>query len=147
MKTRCLSILAVSVCLFAQTPPAPQAAKPAGPAFEKPTAVPPPVGDDTVVAKVNGKDMTAAEVRKLLAGTPPQFTQAAQRDPKAAIEQLLLMNRLRGLADEDKVAEISPWKENIAFNQKMLLAQAELNYKTNSFPVTPEDEQKYYDAN
>jgi peptidyl-prolyl cis-trans isomerase C len=135
MKICCLSILAVSAGLLAQvspvSPPAPAA----------------PVADDAVVAKLNGKDMTAGEIRKLLAGTPPQLAQGVARDPKAVLENVLLINRLKDLAESDKVTELSPWKEMIAFNQKSLLAQAELNYKTNSFPVTPEDEQKYYDTN
>jgi peptidyl-prolyl cis-trans isomerase C len=144
MKISCLSLLAVSACLFAQTSPAPQSPKPATPAAAAPSA---PVPDDAVVVKLNGKDMTAGEIRKLLAGTPPQLAQGVARDPKAVLENVLLINTLKDLAERDKVIEQSPWKEMIAFNQKSLLAQAELNYKTNSFPVTPEDEQKYYDTN
>ncbi len=129
MKPSCLSVFAVSACLFAQISPAP------------------PVADTAVVAQLNGKDVTAAEVRKLVAGTPPQLAQGLLRDPKTVLEQLLLLNSLRDLAEQDKITEQSPWKELIAFNQKQLMAQAELNYKTNTFPVTDEEAQKSYDTN
>jgi len=83
----------------------------------------------------------------MLAGAPPQLNQAMLRDPKSALEQVFLLTKLSEMAHQDKVAETSPWKEMIAFYEKNIYAQAELNYKTNSFAVSPEDQQKYYDAN
>jgi len=147
MRLRCLSSLAFSVCLCAQAPPS---AKPAVPPPAGPTLLPvpsAPVTDTTVVAQVGGKDITAGEIKKMLAGAPPQLNQALARDPKAALEQVVLLNKLSELARQDKLADQNPWKEMIAFYEKQIYAQAELNYKTNSFTVTPEEEQKYYDAN
>ncbi len=108
---------------------------------------PAPVPDATVVAQVAGKDVTAGEVKRMLAGAPPQLMQALSKDPKTALEQVVLLGKLNDLAHQDKVAEQSPWKEMIAFYQKNIYAQAELNYKTNSFTVSPEEQQKYYDEN
>jgi parvulin-like peptidyl-prolyl isomerase len=110
-------------------------------------SAPAPVPDTAVVAQVNGKDVTAGEIKKMIAGAPPQLTQAIARDPKAGLEQVFLLNTLNNLAQQDKVAEMSPWKEMIAFYQKNIYAQAELNYKTNSFTVPPEDTEKYYETN
>jgi parvulin-like peptidyl-prolyl isomerase len=100
-----------------------------------------------VVAQVNGKDVTAGEVKKMLAGAPPQLSQAMLRDPKTALEQVFLLTKLSDLARQDKLAEQSPWKEMIAFYEKNIYAQAELNYKTNSFTVPQDEQQKYYDDN
>jgi parvulin-like peptidyl-prolyl isomerase len=148
MRTRCLSFLALSVCLGAQTPVSP---KPAAPASSQANPFSPaaaaPVADTAVVAQVNGKDVTAGEIKKMLAGAPPQLMQAVVKDPKAALEQVYLLTRLTELAQQDKVPETSPWKEMIAFYEKNIYAQMELNYKTNTFAVSPADEQKYYDAN
>jgi parvulin-like peptidyl-prolyl isomerase len=152
MKLRCLSFIAFSVCLCAQTPPSPKPPVPAPqttqPQLAQPQPAPPaPVPDTAIVAQVNGKDITAGEVKKMLAGAPPQLTQALARDPKAALEQVFLLGKLNELAQQDKLAEKSPWKDMIAFYQKNIYAQAELNYKTNSFAVSQEDQQKYYDDN
>jgi parvulin-like peptidyl-prolyl isomerase len=96
---------------------------------------------------VNGRDVTAGEIKKMLAGAPPQLSQAISRDPKTALEQVFLLTKLSDLARQDKLAEQSPWKEMIAFYEKNIYAQAELNYKTNSFVVSQEEQQKYYDDN
>jgi parvulin-like peptidyl-prolyl isomerase len=152
MKLRCLSFLAFSVCLCAQTPaspkppvPAPQTTQPQTPQLQPPSAA--PVPDTAVVAQVNGKDITAGEIKKMLTGAPPQLMQAVSRDPKAALEQVFLVTKLDDLAHQDKLADQSPWKEMIAFYQKNIYAQAELTYRTNTFAVSPADEQKFYDDN
>jgi parvulin-like peptidyl-prolyl isomerase len=147
MKLRCLSFLAFSVCLCAQTPQSPKPPVPAPQAAQPQPAPAAPVPDTAVVAQVNGKDVTAGEIKKMLAGAPPQFTQALVRDPKAALEQVFLLAKLNDLAQQDKLGEKSPWKEMIAFYEKQIYAQVEVNYKTNNLAVSQEDVQKYYDDN
>jgi len=57
------------------------------------------IPDETVVAKIDGKNVTAGEVRTALATMPSDFGRLYQQDPKLAIQQLYV---LRHLAEERK---------------------------------------------
>ena len=124
------------VCVFAQTPSAPPTQ----------AAVPLAVPDTAVVAKVNGKPITAAEARKMISVAPPQVQQGAVRDPKSVLEYLFLIDALQAEATKDKVTEASPWKDQIQFGYKQLLAQAEVAFRTNLFTVTEEEQKNRYEA-
>ena len=141
MKSAVLFLL-VPACLFAQATPAPTVLNP-----QQPAVAPKPVGDDAVVAKVNGRNLTAAEVRKMIAGAPPQIQQGVSQSPEAILNYLFFLQTLHQLALEDKVDEQSPWKEQLVFARLQMLAQAELNMRNNQTQVTQEDLQKDYDAN
>ena len=82
------------VCVFAQTPSAPPTQ----------AAVPLAVPDTAVVAKVNGKPITAAEARKMISVAPPQVQQGALRDPKSVLEYLFLIDALKQHVDGKQIA-------------------------------------------
>src|SRR5580765_3038415 len=111
-----------------------------------PPAVPLAVPNTTEVAKVNGKAITASEARTMICVAPPQVQQGAARDPKTVLEYLFLIDALQAEAAKDKVAEASPWKEQIQFGYKQLLAQAEVAFRTNLFTVDEEEQKKRYEA-
>ena len=69
------------------------------------------VPDNAVVAKVGGKDITAAEARKLVAGAPPQILQAMTQNPQPALEYLLTLQKLQDMATADKIMYRAPWKD------------------------------------
>ena len=136
MKVPYFYVLLLSVCAFGQTLSAPSTQP----------AVPLAVPDTAVVAKVNGKPITAAEARKMISVAPPQVQQGAARDPKSVLEYLFLIDALQAEATKDKVTEASPWKDQIQFGYKQLLAQAEVAFRTNLFTVTEEEQKNRYEA-
>src|SRR5579884_4571047 len=104
MKVLSVSLI-VGVGLFAQSPtsrPAPgtTAATPgttaapssSAPTLGAPSAPAAPVTPETVVAKVGGRDYTAAEMDKLLGELPPQFQQAIARQPQLVTNMFMLRN-------------------------------------------------------
>jgi peptidyl-prolyl cis-trans isomerase C len=116
-----------------------------------PPAVPSaPVAQDTVVAEVGGKKLTAADVDKLIASLPPQFQQSARAQPQAVpqmISQLFLYKRLAEDAEKAGLDKKTPYQEQLEFGRMQLLAQAQLTTYGNSISVTPEDQEKYYKDN
>ncbi len=111
------------------------------------------IPDNTVVAKVDGKDLTAGEVRKMLASDPrivPEF----KAKPDEAIRDYFLLGALAKKAETLKLPEESPAKEQLEGLQLQyerarvgILASAEISRELNSFPVPEEQAQKYYAAN
>ena len=69
----CLVLVLACCPLFAQTPPTSD------------------VPDDAVVAKVDGKDVTAGEIRKSMMVMPQEFIQLFQQNPKYAVQQLFML--------------------------------------------------------
>src|ERR1700733_8459674 len=117
-----------------------QAAPPAA------TTPPPPVSPDTVVAEVNGKKYTAAEVDKMISILPPQYQQTARSQPQM-LGQVFLMQRLADDAAKAGLDQRSPYKEQLEINRIQVLSTAYLSDFSNSMQISDAEEQKYYKDN
>src|SRR5689334_10676499 len=106
-----LLLIAVSVPVFAQ--------------FQTPLA-PAPMSPDTVIASVEGKDITLADVRKML-DADPRLMQVLQQDPQSALAQVFTYRYLVTEADRRKLAEQSPLKEQIETLRGAAVASAFVN--------------------
>jgi PPIC-type PPIASE domain len=108
-----------------------------------PAAVP----DDTVVANVNGKDVTAGEIRQSMAIMPNEFLQLFQQNPKYAVQQLFMLRYLSDEAEKAKLGEQSPLKEQLAFLRANSLASAMVSHEHNFYPVSNQQIKEFYDKN
>jgi len=102
---------------------------------------------DTVVAVVDGKNLTAGEVRTATANMPVEFTRLYQQNPQVAIQQMFVMRYLAEEAEKAKLGDESPLKEQLALLRANVLASAMLTHEHNYFPVSDEMIQEYYDKN
>jgi peptidyl-prolyl cis-trans isomerase C len=132
LKMKILSIaLLVTALLRAQaqepvkvTPGTPAVKAPAEP---PPAATPPPpVSPDTVVAEVDGKKITAAEMDKIIASFPAANQQTFRTQPKV-LSQVFLMQRLAEDAEKAGLDKKSPYKEQLYAYQLQMLSTAELS--------------------
>lgn len=98
--------------------------------------------DDAVVATVDGKQYTAAEVRALMNSVPPQYRQSAMADMKNALQQVLMQRYLAAEAKKEGLENESPYKEQIEF----FLAQSMINDHNNRIIIGPDEAQQYYKA-
>jgi parvulin-like peptidyl-prolyl isomerase len=130
MKKTCIVLALVGVTLWAQTAP-----------------VPPAVPADSVVLKIDGKDLTAGEIRALVNNMPGDFGKFYQQNPKNAIEQLYVMRFLAQEAEKEKLDQQSPMKEQLEMVRANALASAMLSYEHNHFPVSEEMVKDYYQRN
>jgi parvulin-like peptidyl-prolyl isomerase len=134
MKSIAVSVLCLA-SLCAQTPPQPQANAPAAaPAL-------PDLPDGTTVATCkDGYLITMGELRGLL---------IAVNNPKALanvqdfLDQWCIMRKLAKLAQEDKLDQQSPYKEQVLWAHTLSLATAELTTQSNP-QITFEEAQRYY---
>jgi parvulin-like peptidyl-prolyl isomerase len=97
-----------------------------------------------VVATVAGKDITVADVQKMLAAFSPQDVQAFQQNPQNILSQYFLFVHLAEEADKAKLLEKNPYKQQYEGLRLQLLRNARLNEENNSFAVTPEMIDSYY---
>jgi parvulin-like peptidyl-prolyl isomerase len=106
-----------------------------------PSKVPP----EKVVAKVDGKDVTAGEIYAALTAMPPQFVQMYNQNPKYAIQQLFMMRYLAAEGEKLGLGDRSPYKEQLEAERANVLASALLGYQQDHLAVPPQAIQKYYD--
>jgi len=104
---------------------------------------PKPVPPETVVAEVDGRKITAAELDKLMNMLPPQFQQAARSRPEM-LGQVFLMQRLADDAAKAGLERRSPYKEQLEISRMQLLSTAELSDVNNNMQVSQDEEDKYY---
>ncbi len=103
-----------------------------------------PVSPDAIVAEVDGKKYTAAEVSKLLEDFPPDMHLAIQSNPKS-LGLVLLTRYLAGEAAKAKLDQQSPLKEALAYERLQAMAQAEINQVSNfQMNPTPDQQEQFY---
>lgn len=102
---------------------------------------------DTVVAIVDGKKLTAGEIRTAIANMPVEFTQLYRQNPQVAIQQMYVMNHLAAEGEKAKLGEASPLKEQLALLRANVLASAMLSWEHNHFQPSNEMIREYYDKN
>ncbi len=148
MKYITLSFL-FSAVVFAQangpvsvTPGAPTVQSPAAGAPPAAAALPP----DTIVAEVDGKKYTAAEVDKMIQMLPPQYQPVARSQPQM-LGQLFLMRRLAEDAEKEGLDKKAPYKDQLEMQKIQLLSTAELSDKNNSIQVSQDEQEKFYKDN
>jgi parvulin-like peptidyl-prolyl isomerase len=107
-------------------------------------AVTPP---DAVVAIVNGRKMTADEIRKMVSPLPKQVQQAFVNDPQQFLKEYAWYELQQAAAVKSKLDHESPYKELLAFQRMMTLVQAERDDVYLKISVTPEQQQKHYETN
>ena len=125
-------VCALSVGLWAQTPPPPQ------PEPKK------EIAPDTVVASVGDQKLTANDVKQILAGVPPNYQQMFRTEPAKVLEFYFVQKYLAQEAEKAGYDKQSPYKEALEYQRRDYLSRAEIQEKRNRTPVTMEEEQKYY---
>lgn len=105
------------------------------------------IAADTVVAIVDGKKLTAGEVRAAVANMPVEFTQLYRQNPQVAIQQMFVMNHLAAEAEKAKLGDESPLKEQLALLRANVLASAMLSWEHNHYQATDAMIREYYEKN
>jgi peptidyl-prolyl cis-trans isomerase C len=121
---------AVALSICGQNPPSPSPAD----------AVP----GNSVVVKVDGKDITADEVRAAIMNMPPEFTTLYARNPTYAVQQMFLMRHLAEEAEKAKLDQQSPLKDQLAMLRANVLASAMVSSQHNGYQPTHEAAENYY---
>lgn len=105
------------------------------------------IAPGTVVAKVDGHDVTAGEIQQALATLPSQFMQLFNQNPKAAVQQMFVMRYLAEEGEKLKLADQSPLKEQLQMARANAVAGARLNYESDHYQVPQDAIDEYYKRN
>jgi peptidyl-prolyl cis-trans isomerase C len=129
------------LALFAGVCPLP--AQDRGPAA--PPAAPKPAGPNDVVAVVEGEKITPARLQQLRESLPPNFRQQVSSiNDREFLKSYATLVALSRRAEQEKVAEREPYKDQLAFLRMNFLAQSYLDYLGKHVKVSQLDFQQYY---
>ncbi|HET8550168.1 MAG TPA: peptidylprolyl isomerase [Bryobacteraceae bacterium] len=111
------------------------------------------VPQDTVVAVINAKPVTAAEVDAIVAAFPKAQQQIFQHEPKRFLQEYAQMQVILQAAEKQGLAKQTPYKEQLAdlerqYEQfrRQVLYSAALSEAANRVPVSNEEIAKRYQA-
>ena len=104
-----------------------------------------PVAPETVVATVDGKQVTAAEIMSFLSVLPEEARKQFTMQPKAFLERYAMMKKFTELAEKAKLEEQSPYKEQLALQRMIILFQAEATEAQNQILVSGDEQKKFYE--
>jgi peptidyl-prolyl cis-trans isomerase C len=138
---RLILILLVAVQILCAQAPSAQASQAAE---SKPTAA---VTPDAVVAVVNGRKMTAEEVKNMVANLLPQLQQAFANNPQQFMREYAWYMLVQAGAEKAGLDKKTPYKERLEFHKMMTLVQAMFDQALTDVIVTRDDERAYYAAN
>lgn len=105
-----------------------------------------PADEDALVATLDGRPVTVREVRAFLNTLPQQNRGAALQNAEDFIRQYALMSKLARIAEEQKLDQESPFREQIEYNRRMILSTAGLNRLSQEVLVTEDETRSYYEA-
>ncbi|HLJ13594.1 MAG TPA: peptidyl-prolyl cis-trans isomerase [Bryobacteraceae bacterium] len=105
-----------------------------------------PVMDDaaTGAASVDGKKLSAADVKAIVESLPPQLQLKAKGDLKNFLAEYFLVHHIASLAEKAHLDEQSPYKEELAQLRLQILFNAELTTQGNQVPVAYSEEEARY---
>ena len=137
MKSFSVFLFVCCGALWAQTAPPPAAA----PRM-------PDIPDQATIAVFDdGVKLTMAEFKQIFAALPPDNQPLVLRDRKTFLQQWAFMRKLAQMADQQKLDQESPTKEQLQYSRLMILSQAKLAEALNSMTVEPAEIIEYYDIN
>lgn len=120
---------------------------------QAPAASPGVARRDPVVATVNGKPMTAADIERMIQSYPTSQRPALMRQKREFLQGFALMELLADIAEKEKLEQKSPYKEQfedlrrqVEHYRRQLLMNAVMSDKPRDFTVTPEEQKQYYQS-
>src|ERR1051325_7198228 len=88
----------------------------------------PTLPDETVIATFDdGVKLTYGEFKQIYSVLPPEHQQQDARKRASFLPQWGLMRKLAGMAEADKMDQLSPSKEAIEYYRLVILSQARMN--------------------
>jgi len=107
----------------------------------------PPVQSDDVVATVNGEKVTAGMIQTLRNGAAQQFQKATQQNNKDFLKSVAGLLALSRAAEQEKVDQKEPYRDQWLFARMNFLANAYVSYLNTQVKITQREIQEQFEKN
>jgi parvulin-like peptidyl-prolyl isomerase len=108
--------------------------------------VPPPAepAPDTVIAVVDGKNLTYGELHSYVSTLSQAQAASAMSNIENTIKQYAMLTRLSKMGEDDKLDQKQPYVEILRAGRMQVLAQAEISEQYAKTIILPDEQEKYY---
>jgi hypothetical protein len=103
------------------------------------------VKDETLLAVINGGNLTAAQFTGLMQAVSPTVRANAMRAPEPFLEQYALLLRLEEEAVKLGLDQRQPYKNELRYNEEQILAQSLMDDHLNKTVIGPQEQRKAYE--
>ncbi|HJZ95677.1 MAG TPA: peptidylprolyl isomerase [Candidatus Solibacter sp.] len=108
----------------------------------------PKLPDDTPIAEFDdGTKFTMGDFKKVYSVLSPAQQQMAMRDRMQFLQQWAFMRKLAHMAEQEKLAEKTPYKEAIEQYRLQILSEAKISDAINQVVIAPDEIVKSYENN
>jgi peptidyl-prolyl cis-trans isomerase C len=108
----------------------------------------PKLADDAQIAVFeDGTVLTAGQLRGYMTVLDPGKQAIAAQSPETLIQEIAFMRKLAGMAEQEKLDQQSPAREQLAFNRLLFLTQIKASDAMNQVQVDRAEILNYYNAN
>jgi peptidyl-prolyl cis-trans isomerase C len=105
------------------------------------------VKPEEVVATVNGEKITAGMMQSLRHGAAQQFQKAVQQGNKEFLKSVAGLLALARKAEQEKVDQKEPYRDQLLFLKMNFLANAYISYLNTQVQITQKEIQDYFEKN
>ena len=116
-----------------------------------PLSSPAVVAPDAVVARIDGRAVTAAEVMSILQANPPEAQKNLLKDAKGFLQRDELVKKLAAMAEKAHLEQQSPTKESLdrlrqqyEMARRQAMAQAHVTAAIDAILVSADEQKKFY---
>lgn len=99
------------------------------------------------MATIDGRKLLWKELDAYLNGLGPDQKATALASPRdQLVLQYGIQQRILAEAEQNKLQDVSPYKEALEVGRRSLLTQAEINYKALHILITADEQKKFYES-
>jgi peptidyl-prolyl cis-trans isomerase C len=102
---------------------------------------------ETVVARINGQPVTAAQLMAIIQTNPPEAQKNLLKDGQTFVGYVAFNRKLAEMAEKAHLDQQSPIKETLEAQRMQTLAIAQFAAAQDAITVSGEEQKKFYQAN
>jgi peptidyl-prolyl cis-trans isomerase C len=111
---------------------------------QTPAAPPAEPAPDTVIATIDGKNLTYGELHSYIATLSQAQAKNALANLEVTVKQYAMLNRLSKLGEEKKLDQKQPYIDILRAGRMQVLAQAAISEQYMQTLVLPNEQEQYY---
>jgi parvulin-like peptidyl-prolyl isomerase len=111
---------------------------------QTPAGPPPEPAPDTVIATIDGKNLTYGELHSYIATLPQSQAKTAMMNIEQTVRQYAMLTRLSKLGEDQKLDQKQPYIDILRAGRMQVLAQAAISEQYMQTLVLPSEQEQYY---
>jgi peptidyl-prolyl cis-trans isomerase C len=111
---------------------------------QTPAAAPPEPAPDTVIATIDGKNLTYGELHSYISTLSQAQARTAMTNLEATVKQYAMLTRLSKMGEDQKLDQKQPYVDILRAGRMQVLAQAAISEQYAQTLVLPNEQEEYY---